>query len=176
MLDSITVNRPIARRARPRSLPHWRQLEAVRARTDHPSHPSRKFENRRAKSKSVAHHALWLPDPLRLPGTATQAVTAASRPQARAGTACQCQPESRSPESRAHQPVPKAYRKCCVKWQNEMFTFEIDPENALVGCTLERWRLPIFSLTRSVPISSDQQIELQLWYYYTLLYQCHNVI
>jgi hypothetical protein len=35
--------------------------------------------------------------------------------------------------------------------QNEMFTFEIDSEHALVGCTLERFEVCVFS----VPISED---------------------
>ncbi len=30
--------------------------------------------------------------------------------------------------------------------ENEMFSFEVDSENALVGCTLERGRLPVFSV------------------------------
>ncbi len=32
----------------------------------------------------------------------------------------------------------KSLSKMLRQVQNEMFTFEIDPENALVGCTLER--------------------------------------
>ncbi len=33
--------------------------------------------------------------------------------------------------------------------QNERFTFEIDTEKALVGCTLERWRPLVLSVQRS---------------------------
>ncbi len=45
------------------------------------------------------------------------------------------------------QPVPKADRKCCVKCK----MIDIDSENALVGCTLERWKVGVFS----VPTSED---------------------
>ena len=46
--------------------------------------------------------------------------------------------------------------------QNEMFPFEIDSENALVGCTLERWlgRLPA-GLQRRIPTSEDLKINLK---------------
>jgi len=45
------------------------------------------------------------------------------------------------------------------KWENEMFTFEIDSEAALVGSTLERWRYPLIS----VPISEDLKLYWRLF-------------
>ena len=38
--------------------------------------------------------------------------------------------------------------------QNEMFTFKIDTETALVGCTLERWRGTLFSVLTSEDLKS----------------------
>jgi hypothetical protein len=38
--------------------------------------------------------------------------------------------------------------------QNEMFIFEIDSENALVNCTLERLRSTLFSIPTSEDLNS----------------------
>ncbi len=46
----------------------------------------------------------------------------------------------------------------------QIFTFEIDSENALVGCKLERWRL---HHVLSVPTSDDFKTQLKfkwLWF------------
>ena len=43
--------------------------------------------------------------------------------------------------------------------QNEMFTFKIDSETALVGSTLERWRGTLFS----VPTSEDLKWSIKIF-------------
>ncbi len=49
--------------------------------------------------------------------------------------------------------------KMLCRVQNEMFTFEIDSEIALVDCTLERWGYPLFS----VPVSEDLKLNWRLF-------------
>ena len=60
-----------------------------------------------------------------------------------------------------HQPVPKAYRKWCVV--NEMFTFEIDSEMAILDCTLECWKINSNSDKLSTHLVADSDKLSKIW-------------
>ncbi len=55
-----------------------------------------------------------------------------------------------------------------------MFTFEIDSENALVGCTLEHWRDTIFSFQTSEDLKSIQILVAAICYWSILNFSQSN--